>query len=204
MTRDEIFNTWTHGVGVLFTLAMSWLLLIPAYGLGWVGAMSVTVFVCGMLTMYLASTIYHLWRSSAVKRTLRIIDHIGIYVMIAASYTPICLCVVGGWLGWLVFALLWAVVVAGAFYKIFLIGRWPALSLGIYLAMGWSGVLMAVPVYRNIGTAALVCILCEGLFYTSGTYFYARDSRPYYHGIWHLFVLAGSIAHWLAVYFVVN
>lgn len=203
-TAEERFNTWTHLAGVLFTLSLAWLLLVPGYRDGWRSAMGVTFFTVGMLVMYSASTVYHWWREGRVKRVLRIVDHIGIYVMIAASYTPVCLSVVGGWLGWLVFALLWAIVVAGAFYKIFAIGRWPALSLGLYLAMGWSGVFIALPVYRNLCPDALCCILAEGVFYTSGTYFFAHDGRRFYHGIWHLFVLAGSVCHWLAVYLVVT
>lgn len=200
MTLADRLNTTTHLLGVLFTIALSWMLLIPAYTIGWRGALSVTLFVAGMLIMYSASTIYHWWSEGRVKRALRILDHIGIYIMIAASYSPICLCAVGGWLGWLVFALLWATVVAGACYKLCFIGRWPALSLGIYLAMGWSGVLIAVPVIQSLPLSALLCILAEGLFYTAGTYFYAHDSRPYYHAIWHLFVLAGSLSHWLAIH----
>lgn len=202
MKSEDFLNTSTHLLGVILTLSLSWLLFVPAATMTWREIMAVTIFFIGMLLMYSASTIYH-WCArfgERVRRCLRTIDHIGIYVMIAASYTPVCLCAVGGWMGWLVFGLLWLTVVCGAFYKIFFLGRWPALSLGIYLAMGWSGVLIAVPVYQNVPSTAIWWILTEGLLYTSGTWFYARDSRPYYHAIWHLFVLAGSVAHFVAVY----
>ena len=119
--------------------------------------------------------------------------------MIAASYTPICIGVVGGALGWTVFGLLWAVVIGGAVYKIIAIDRYPKLSLVLYLVMGWSVVFIAEPVFQRLTTTALLFILAEGLFYTGGTYFFAHDSRRYFHAIWHIFVLLGSISHWAAM-----
>ena len=135
---------------------------------------------------------------------LRIFDHCGIYVMIAASHTPICIGVVGGALGWTVFGLLWAVVVAGIIYKVKALGRYPKLSLALYLAMGWSVVFIAEPVVSKLSLPSLLWILAEGLFYTSGTYFFAHDDRRYFHGIWHIFVLLGSVSHWAAVYCIVS
>lgn len=107
-------------------------------------------------------------------------------------------------LGWTVFGLLWAVALGGAVYKITAMGRWPRLSLLIYLVMGWTFVLIAEPVCTRISTPALVSLGAEGFFYTSGTYFFAHDSRPYYHGVWHIFVLLGSVAHWLAILFILS
>ena len=161
--------------------------------------MGTTFFTCGMLVMYACSTLYHWWMPGTRKRLWRIFDHISIYVMIAASYTPICIGVVGGALGWTVFGLLWGVVVAGTIYKATAIDRFPRLSLLLYLVMGWSVVFVAKPVFLSLSTPALLCILLEGLFYTGGTYFFAHDKRPYFHGIWHIFVLLGSISHWAAV-----
>ena len=198
-TSEEMFNTLTHLFGVIFTLGLAWLILKMSYNANWQYAFGVTFFTCGMLIMFAASTLYHWWLPGKGKRFLRVFDHIGIYVMIAASYTPICIGVVGGALGWTVFGILWAAVVSGAFYKITAINKYPRLSLFLYLLMGWSIVFIAEPVFEKLSAEALYCILAEGLFYTSGTYFFAHDTRPYYHGIWHIFVLLGAISHWTAI-----
>lgn len=198
-SREELFNTLTHLAGVAFTLMATWAILKLGYESNWKNAFGVTFFTCGMLLMYAASTLYHWWMPGRTKQRLRVFDHISIYVMIAASYTPICIGVVGGALGWTMFGLLWGTAVGGAIYKITAINRYPRLSLLIYLIMGWAFIFMAEPVCTRIPASALCAILAEGLFYTSGTYFFAHDSRPYFHGVWHIFVLLGSVAHWLGI-----
>lgn len=201
---EERFNTLTHLIGVVFTLAAAWFILKLGYGSNWKNAFGTTFFTCGMLLMYAASTLYHWAMPGKAKRRLRIFDHISIYVMIAASYTPICIGVVGGALGWTVFGILWGVALGGAVYKLTAMGRYPRLSLFLYLLMGWSFIFMAEPVCRHLPTRALCAILAEGLFYTSGTWFFAHDSKPYFHGVWHIFVLLGSVAHWLAILFILS
>ena len=203
-TREELSNTLTHLGGVLFTLSTAWILLIRAYQTNWQTAMGVTIFLCGMLNMYSTSTVYHwILPGKKAKKVMRVLDHVGIYIMIACSYTPILLSVVGGWLGWTVFGVLWAMVIGGAVYKIAAIGKYPRLSLLIYLVMGWSGVFVAGPVWEGLSPWAMGCILAEGLFYTGGTYFYTKDKKiRYFHAVWHVFVLLGSLAHWAAVCFI--
>lgn len=203
-SAEERFNTLTHLAGVVFTLIAAWFILRLSYQAGWKNAFGTTFFTCGMLLMYAASTLYHWWMPGRGKRCLRVFDHISIYVMIAASYTPICIGVVGGAVGWTVFGILWGVALGGAVYKIAALGRWPRLSLLLYLVMGWTFVFIAEPVCTRISTPALICLLFEGLFYTSGTYFFAHDSRRFYHGIWHIFVLLGSVSHWLAILFILS
>ena len=203
-TTEERFNTITHLAGVLFTFAAAWIILKLGYESNWKNAFGVTFFTCGMLLMYAASTLYHWWMPGRTKRALRVLDHISIYVMIAASYTPICIGVVGGALGWTTFGVLWGVALGGMVYKITAMGRWPRLSLLIYLVMGWTFVFIAQPVCQNISHAALLSLLAEGVFYTSGTYFFAHDERPYYHGVWHIFVLLGSVGHWLAILLILH
>ncbi len=194
----ELENTWTHLIGAAFALSCIWMVW-PAAQLGWRWTFGVIFFISGMFLMFLSSTLYHWVWPGKVKRVLRICDHINIYVMIACSYTPICVAVVGGALGWTVFALLWAVAVGGTFYKIFAIDRWPRLSLALYLVMGWSGLLIAPSVVARLSWVPLSLILLEGIFYTAGTYFFSHDSRRHYHAIWHLFVMAGAMAHWGAI-----
>ena len=203
-SREERFNTFTHLGGMLFTLGAAWIILKLGYESNWKNAFGTTTFTCGMLLMYAASTLYHWAMPGKAKRRLRIFDHISIYVMIAASYTPICIGVVGGALGWTVFGILWGVALGGAVYKLTAMDRYPRLSLFLYLLMGWSFIFMAEPVCSRLPSRALCAILAEGLFYTSGTWFFAHDSKPYFHGVWHIFVLLGSVAHWLAILFILS
>ena len=201
-STEEILNASTHLVGLLFALFTSWYMIWLGACVNWQYTLGVSLFVAGMLMMYGCSALYHWWVSKKVKLTLRKLDHISIYVMIAASYSPICIGVLGGVLGWTMFGVLWAITLGGTFYKIFALGRWPWLSLGIYLVMGWSGVILALPIYQKMDAQPMICILTEGLLYTAGPYFFSHDNRRYFHTIWHIFVLLGSIAHWLAVLFI--
>lgn len=198
MYKGEIGNTWTHLIGAVFALASMWVIW-PATSAGWPMALGVIMFCVGMFLMFLSSTVYHWLPSGRAKLVMRKIDHISIYVMIACSYAPICLGVVGGWLGWTVFSILWAVVIGGTFYKIYALGKWPRLSLALYLIMGWSVLLIAKPVMERLQPLTLILICSEGVFYTSGTYFFAHDSKRHFHAVWHIFVLLGAMAHWLAV-----
>lgn len=195
---EEIGNTWTHLIGVVFALSSIWMVW-PAVSLGWQWAMGVLFFIVGMFLMFLSSSIYHMLPPGLAKEILRKCDHISIYVMIACSYTPICIAVVGGWIGWVTFGLLWAVVIAGTVYKIVAMGKYPKLSLALYLTMGWSIVFIAKPVFERLSLLSMLLIFTEGLLYTVGTYFFAKDSKRHFHAIWHVFVLLGAIAHWSAI-----
>lgn len=191
-------NTWTHLIGVVFALSSIWMAW-PAVYAGWQMAFGVIFFIAGMFMMFLSSTLYHWARPGKAKTILRKLDHISIYVMIACSYTPICVGVIGGTLGWFMFALQWFVVALGTVYKIIALGKYPRLSLALYLIMGWSVLLMVKPVLENMSTLSLAFLLLEGIFYSAGTYFFAHDSRRHYHAIWHIFVLLGAISHWSVV-----
>ena len=191
-------NTWTHLAGAVFALSSIWMVW-PAVYQGWEWAFGVIFFITGMFLMFLSSTIYHWVWPGRVKQVMRKIDHISIYVMIACSYTPICVSVIGGWLGWLVFGLQWAAVIGGTFYKVYAMGKLPKLSLAIYLLMGWSVLLIIQPVWERLSVAALVMLLSEGVLYTAGTFFFTNDNRRHFHTIWHIFVLLGAMAHWTAV-----
>lgn len=198
-TREEVHNTVTHLVGAVAFTSMMWLLLALAVPQGWRWTMGAIFLCAGTLLMYSFSTAYHWTHVGRAKRVMRVLDHIGIYVMIACSYTPLCIAVIGGWLGWTVFGLLWAVVLGGSVYKITAIGRYPRLSLFLYLLMGWSAVFIAKPVWDNLSALPLSLLLAEGVAYTAGTYFFAHDERPLYHAVWHVFVLAGTVFHWGAI-----
>ncbi|MCH5182455.1 MAG: hemolysin III family protein [Prevotellaceae bacterium] len=200
-TKEEVANTVTHLAGAVLAPLMT-AVLAAAGGGSLRHLLSALTFGFGVLALYTASTVYHFAMPGRLKRCLRYADHIGIYVLIAASYTPVLLCSVGGTAGWTVFGLLWALAALGAVYKLFFLGRWPRLSLALYLAMGWSGVAIAVPVWRAVPAEALWCIFAEGIFYTAGSWFYARDVRRYWHAVWHVFVLLGTLAHFAAVWII--
>ncbi len=191
-------NTWTHLIGVIFALSSIWMAW-PAVYAGWQMAFGVIFFIAGMFLMFLSSTLYHWARPGKAKNVLRKFDHISIYVMIACSYTPICVGVIGGTLGWVMFALQWTVVALGTVYKIVALGKYPRLSLALYLVMGWSVLLMVKPVLDNMSTLSIALLVLEGLFYSAGTYFFAHDQRKHYHAIWHIFVLLGAMSHWSVV-----
>lgn len=195
---NEKGNTITHLAGTLFALSSVWMLW-PAANKCWEMTLGIAMFLTGMFLMFLSSTLYHWVRPGQVKTALRKCDHICIYIMIAGSYSPICISVIGGVLGWSIFALQWFMVVVGAIYKIAALGRYPKLSLAIYLTMGWSIILIAPEVYNNLSLLPLCLILSEGILYTIGTYFFSHDTEKYYHTIWHIFVLLGAIAHCGAV-----
>jgi hemolysin III len=197
-SKEEQGNTWTHLVGVVFALSSIWMVW-PAIKTGWQMAFGVFFFIVGMFLMFLSSTIYHWLRPGMAKDILRKCDHISIYVMIACSYTPICVGVIGGWLGWLVFGFLWFVALVGSIVKIVAIGKHPKLSLAMYLIMGWSVLFIFPTVWAKLSTLSLVFLFSEGILYTVGTYFFANDKRPHYHTIWHIFVLLGAIAHWSVI-----
>ena len=197
-SKGEQGNTWIHFIGVVFALSSIWMVW-PAIDTSWQMAFGVIFFIIGMFLMFLSSTIYHWLRPGIAKDILRKCDHISIYVMIACSYTPICVGVIGGWVGWTVFGFLWFVALVGSIVKIVAIGKRPKLSLAMYLVMGWSVLFIFPTVWAKLSALSLIFLFSEGILYTVGTYFFANDKRPHYHAIWHVFVLLGAIAHWSVI-----
>ncbi len=123
--------------------------------------------------------------------------------MIAGSYSLICLSVVGGWLGWTIFGFLWTCVIAGIVGKSIALGKFPNLSLALYLAMGWVALLMIWPMWKAMTHAAFAWVIAEGIFYTVGSYFFKHDEEhAYYHAIWHVFIMLGSLSHTIATYYI--
>jgi len=196
---EEIVNALTHGAGVLASIAGGSVLIVLAVlgGNAW-NIVSVAVFVACLVLLYTASTVYHTVRSESAKRRWKVFDHCAIYLLIAGTYTPFMIGTLrGGW-GWSLFGVIWGLALGGVFFKLFFTGRFALLSTGIYIAMGWLVVLAAGPLVRTLDPAALWWLLAGGLLYTGGTLFY-HARMPYAHGVWHLFVLGGSICHALAV-----
>ena len=207
LPAEEKANTWTALLPALATIAIAWPLMdraiqcpISNVQLQIVGT---SLFLVGSLLMYLSSTLYHVVVAPKAKARIRIFDHISIYVMIAGSYSPICLTVVGGWMGWSLFGFLWACVIAGVVGKIIALGKHPHLSLTLYLMMGWAALLVIWPMWQNMSHAAFAWVIAEGVFYTIGAYFFNKDEEhAFYHAIWHVFIILGSLSHTIALWLI--
>ena len=198
--RDEIANALTHGVGAAAALAGGAVLITLAAigGDGWQLAGAI-VFGITLLLLYTASTLYHAIQHPIAKGRLKVFDHCAIYLLIAGTYTPFTLIGLRGPWGWGLFAAIWTIALAGVVFKLFHTGRFPRLSTALYVAMGWLVVVAIKPMLASIDVWTLGWLLAGGVFYTLGTYFYHRESIPYAHAIWHLFVIAGSVCHFVAV-----
>lgn len=207
MTAEEKANTWTHLIAFVATLFIAWPLLHLAYlsqiTNNKLQIAGTALFLLGMFLMYGSSTLYHAVSNPEHKRRLRVFDHISIYVMIAGSYSLICLSVIGGWIGWTLFIFLWACVIAGIIGKSIALGKYPRLSLLLYLMMGWVALLVIVPMWRNMPHEAFWYIITEGICYTLGSYFFRLDEEhAFYHAIWHVFIILGSAAHTVATWII--
>lgn len=202
---EEVANTISHGVMSLLALcalpfAAVWAYLHDPQPV--LACVSVSIFVISLFLMFLASTLYHSMNpASKHKAVFHIMDHIFIYVAIAGSYTPIALSVIGGWQGVLIAVLQWAMVLFGIFYKSLSRRSLPAVSLTIYLVMGWT-ILFFLPLFlRNASTQLLWLIAAGGLFYTLGAWFYARKGFRYHHLVWHLLINLGAACHFAGIVF---
>ena len=207
LPAEEKANTWTALLPALATIAIVWPLMERAY-LSQLSTfnfqlLGTSLFLLGSLLMYLSSTLYHVVVAPKAKARIRIFDHISIYVMIAGSYSPICLTVVGGWMGWSLFVFLWACVIAGVVGKIIALGKHPHLSLTLYLMMGWAALLVIWPMWQNMSHAAFAWVIAEGVFYSVGAYFFNKDEEhAFYHAIWHVFIILGSLSHTIALWLI--
>ena len=207
LPAEEKANTWTALLPALATIAIAWPLMDRAYQSQISNfkfqIVGTSLFLLGSLLMYLSSTLYHVVVAPKAKARIRIFDHISIYVMIAGSYSPICLTVVGGWMGWSLFVFLWACVIAGVVGKIIALGKHPHLSLTLYLMMGWAALLVIWPMWQTMSHAAFAWVIAAGVFYTLGAYFFNKDEEhAFYHAIWHVFIILGSLSHTIALWLI--
>ena len=207
MPAEEKANTLTHLIPLFATRGVIWPLITLALHSSnpLLNSISVGLFLVGMGLMFGSSTLYHLSVSPKHKARLRIFDHISIFVMIAGSYSVVCLSVLHGWIGWTVFSLMWACVIAGVIGKTVALGKYPKLSLALYLAMGWVALLIIVPMWKNMSHVAFAWIVAEGLFYTTGAFFFRLDEEhAWYHAIWHVFIILGALAHTIATWHILS
>jgi hemolysin III len=198
---EEIANSVSHGVALLSAvIAVPFLIFASARHGTAVNVVGASVFAGTMVLLYFASTLYHAIPHPRAKRLLKKLDHGAIYLLIAGTYTPFTLGVLGGPWGWTLFGLVWALAVVGVTLKAFDRISHPVWSTGLYIVMGWLVVVAAKPVLASIATPGLVLLAAGGLAYTLGVAFFTLDSRVRYaHFVWHLFVIAGTTCHFFAV-----
>jgi len=205
---DILANAITHGIGALLAIAGAvWLIVASTRGTAWAVA-GCSIFSATLILVYICSTLYHSLVRTRARHVFHILDHSAIYLLIAGTYTPFTLVCLRGPLGWWIFGLEWALAIAGVLFKSIAMERFKqrrlaVLSAVVYLLQGWFIVIAIRPVLHSIGWHGLAWLGAGGLAYTLGIVFFALDSRRYFHAAWHIFVLAGSIAHYFAILFYV-
>ena len=201
VVREEVANSVTHGLGLLASLVGAFVLVSLSLERGeeaW-HVVSAVVYGATLVALYAASTLYHALKGTGARGILRVLDHCAIYLLIAGTYTPITLVSMrGGW-GWTLFGLAWGFAAVGIVFKILATGRFAVLSTVAYVLMGWLCIVAVRPMFVLLSPGALALLALGGVLYTAGILFYRSDRVPYSHAVWHLFVVAGSVCHYLAI-----
>lgn len=198
---EEVMNAVTHGLGALLAVAGGTLLIASSalQGNPYKLAGSI-VYGVSLTILYLMSTIYHSVASPGAKEVLRVFDHCSIFLLIAGTYTPFALVTLRESGGWILLGAIWGAAAVGITLNAVSLKRFEKLSLACYVAMGWAVVFQAGTLAAALSPAGLALLVAGGLCYTGGIAFYVRR-KPYMHGVWHLFVLAGSVCHFLCILF---
>ncbi|MDE1156278.1 MAG: hemolysin III family protein [Acidobacteriaceae bacterium] len=196
---DILANAITHGVGAALALAgAAYLIAVSTRGSSWT-VVSCSIYAASLILVYLCSTLYHSLVRTRARHVFQVLDHSAIYLLIAGTYTPFTLVSLHGTLGWWLFSIVWSLAIAGVVFKSVALGKFAVASAAIYLFMGWFIVFAARPLIHAISWHGMFWIAAGGLAYTIGIIFFAYDRLRYFHALWHVFVLAGSILHYFAV-----
>ena len=199
---EEIANAISHGVGTLLAIAGTVIAIIYACFHGdALSIVSASIYGAGLIILYLSSTLYHSLTNIRAKKVFQIFDHCSIFVLILSSYTPICLSLMRGALGWSLFGANAALTVIGITLNSISVKKFQKISMVFYILMGWSVVFVAYPVLSKIPLTGILLLLAGGLCYTGGIAFFAMKKPRYMHSIWHLFVLAGSVFQYFTFLF---
>jgi len=200
MYPGERFNSITHLIGSVLALAgASALITLAAQRGGATRITAVAIYGAMLFILYLSSTLYHSLRGKA-KQVFHVFDHCSIYLLIAGTYTPLTLITLRGKWGWWMFGIVWTLAIIGVLKDAFFRGRYRAASVVLYILMGWLVVVAFTPLKLALPPAAISLLLTGGLAYTVGVVFFAMSKKvAYTHGVWHLFVIVGSVCHFVAV-----
>lgn len=198
--KEELANALTHGLGVLLCLlAMPAVLTLTFDPNDLTTFYAITAFAVGVLLVYSSSTLYHFVQEKKIKNSLKIADHISIYFLIAGTYTPLMIKYLPSSTAFVFLTVMWTVVFLGTLFKIFFIHKLKWFSVIVYLVMGWMIVFVIKPLIQNVPLDVFWWIIGGGLSYTVGVYFYVKSYKLYFHAIWHVFVLLGTILHFVAI-----
>jgi hemolysin III len=201
---EEYANGLTHLIGILLAIYGLVMLVLQASHTGSGRTIvACTLFGVSLIFTYVSSTLYHMAVNNVLRRYLRMLDHISIYWLIAGSYTPFTLVILQGAWGWSLFGVEVGLAVAGTIFKLIAHDRLEILSVLTYIAMGWIIIVAIVPIVNALPAQAIALLVGGGLLYTFGVLFYMMETVPFAHTIWHLFVLAAGVCHFLAVYWYV-
>jgi hemolysin III len=200
---DILANAITHGVGAVFAVVGAiYLIVASTRGNSWL-IVSCSVFAATLVLVYVCSTLYHSLVRTRARHVFQVLDHSAIYLLIAGTYTPFTMVSLRGPIGWVLFGVVWALAIAGVIFKSVAIGKFPVASALVYLFQGWFVVFAARPLVHAISWQGALWLAAGGLAYTLGVVFFALDRFRYFHAAWHVFVLAGSAAHYFAILFYV-
>jgi hemolysin III len=200
---DILANAITHGIGAILALVGAVFLIAASTRGTPLLVVSCSVFSGTLVLVYLCSTLYHSLVRTQAQHVFQILDHASIYLLIGGTYTPFTLISLHGRLGWFIFGVEWSLAVAGVIFKSFAVDRFQVASALVYLFQGWFVIFAAIPLFHAIGWGGIAWLGAGGLAYTLGIVFFALDRLRYFHATWHLFVLAGSVAHYFAILFYV-
>ncbi len=197
--NEELWNGLTHFTGVILTVIGIPLLFYFDNKITSLSTLSIILFSFGLLLVYSSSSVYHFIINPKLKKKFQILDHISIYYLILGSYAPVCLITLYEYSGINIFITVLILSIIGTLIKLFFTGRFQIFSLLLYLAMGWLIVIDINFLFELLNVEAKLLLIIGGLSYTLGTIFYSLDKIKYFHSIWHLFVLAGSVSHYLMI-----
>jgi hemolysin III len=197
---DEVASSVIHGIGIVLSIAGLATLVAFAAQVGDARAVVASaVFGSALVLLYTASTLYHSIPGLMAKRVFRTLDHIAIYLLIAGTYTPFTLIAMPGARGWTLFGTIWTIALIGSVLELGLFKRYHRFAVLLYVAMGWVGMVAFKPLLAHLQFGGMALLIAGGLAYTLGVPFYLARRLPYHHSVWHFFVLAGSVLHYLAV-----
>ncbi|PCJ59030.1 MAG: hemolysin III [Planctomycetota bacterium] len=197
---EERANYITHGVGLLLSIVgLCFLILHGTDTASTWNMVCCIVYGSTLILLYGSSTLYHFVKVGKLKFVLKRIDHLSIYLLIAGTYTPFTLINLRNSWGWHIFFTVWGFALAGFILKIFFFGKYPKISVLLYLVMGWIILIAIEPLFMNISIGGFVWLVVGGLTYSFGVFFFIFDEKPYYHAVWHGFVVCGSVCHYLAI-----
>lgn len=203
--KEEILNAITHGIGLILSITAFVILIVQAslHGNVW-HIVSFTLYGFTMVSLYTASTLVHSFPPGKMKHLFDIFDHSAIYFFIAGTYTPFLLVAIKGAIGWTLFGIVWGLALFGTVFKVFFVDRFLHLSTVLYVMIGWMIVFAWKPLVSSIPMYAVVFLVIGGVIYSVGAIFYVWRGFLYHHAVWHLFVIGGSIMHFVAVMSLIN